>query len=884
MNSTRLFRFLMRLVPLDFRSDYGHDIEQAFRAQRRDARTRGEAARIWIITIGDLFRVGPREHLAQLRQDLQYGLRNMRRQPGFVATAVLTLAVGIGVNTAMFSVIYAVLLRPLPYAEPDRLVAVWNRWSGQAAGGHSDPEFLDLQERSKTMQLAAAAGDSVNISGAQGDADRIGAAYVTTNMFHVLEIPTLLGRGFLPQEEIEARNGVVVLSNEIWRARFNSSATVLGQTLVVDGRPHDIVGVMGEGARLPLEFGSDETAGIILPLPLNRAASRSERGGHYLQVYGRLNDGVSFESASAEMSTLLATLMREYPTEYDQGDFGTYIRPLRDDLLGHSKQTLTILIAAVVLVLLLACANVANLLLARGEARRSELAVRIALGASRFRIIRQLVTEALALSATCALVGLAVAAACQKLLLLWLSERAVTIPRLSEIALNMPVLLFTCALAIVTGLLFGLFPALQLSHVEVSDSLGYAGRGTTGGVRPHVRRLLVATQVGIAAVLLIASGLLLKSFAQVLQEPSGFVSSRVLTFRVSLPEARYPGLQEVSAFYTRLLQQIAALPGIDQVGASSGLPMSIASGDWSFDVEGRPTTGTKHAGKADWYVITPGYFESLWIRLVRGRLPQESDDERSAPVIFINETTANTVFSSENPIGKRIRLTNSTGPEQPWRTIAGVVGDVRQRGLDTPPRTEMFIPHTQFLHFAAGAQARSMTVVTRSSIKPEALMPSIRAELSRLDPQVPAAQVSDMETVVSRSVSDRRMLLMLIGVFGWISIVLAAIGLYGVMDYMVLQRRREIGVRIAFGASRRDVILMVLRQAMRMVALGIAGGVLAAAALGSVLASVLYQVSPRDVAIYAAAGALLVLIGLLGSYLPARRAWRVDPTEALRLS
>jgi putative ABC transport system permease protein len=476
------------------------------------------------------------------------------------------------------------------------------------------------------------------------------------------------------------------------------------------------------------------------------------------------------------------------------------------------------------------------------------------------------------------------AAACQKLLLLWLADRAVTIPRLSEIALNFPVLLFTCALAIVTGLLFGLFPAFQLSRVEVSESLSYAGRGTTFGVRPHVRRLLVVTQVGIAAVLLIASGLLLKSFAQVLQEPSGFVSSRVLTFRVSLPETTYQGLQEISAFYTRLLQQIETLPGVDQVGASSGLPMSIASGDWSFDVEGRPTTGTKHAGKADWYVVTPGYFESLRIRLVSGRLPQTSDDERSAPVIFINETTAKTVFPNENPIGKRIRLTNSTGPEQPWRTIAGVVGDVRQRGLDTPPRTEMFIPHTQFLHFAAGAQARSMTVVTRTNIKPDALMPSIRAELSRLDPQVSAAQVSDMETVVSRSVSDRRMLLMLIGIFGWISIMLAGIGLYGVMDYMVLQRRREIGVRIAFGASRRDVISMILRQAMRMVALGIAAGVLAAMALGSILASVLYQVSPRDVAIYAAAGALLVLIGLLGSYLPALRAWRVDPTEALRAS
>jgi len=534
------------------------------------------------------------------------------------------------------------------------------------------------------------------------------------------------------------------------------------------------------------------------------------------------------------------------------------------------------------MVLLLACANVTNLMLARGESRRGELAIRTALGASRLRIVRQLFTEALVLASIGALAGLALAAACQKLLLLWMAEGAVELPRLDQVALNLPVLFFTAALAVLTAVLFGLIPALQVSRVQVSESLADGARGATGGGRRFARRALVAAQVTMATVLLIASVLLVKSLLRVLQEPTGFASERVLTFRLSLPEARYPGLQEVAGFYTRLVDQVSTLPGVEAAGASTGLPMSVASGDWSFDIEGRPRVDGKRPGRADWYVVTPGYFESLRIRLVRGRLPQPSDDGRSAPVIFLNETSARTMFPNEDPIGKRVRLTNTTGREQPWRTIAGVVADVRTHGRETPPRTEMYIPHTQFLHFAAGAQARAMTVVARTAMEPLALLPSVRAELARLDPMIPIADARDMETVVARSVADRRMLVTLIGGFGWLALLLAAIGVYGVMDYSVRQRTREIGVRIAVGAPRGAVLTLIVGQALRMVAVGIVAGLAAAALFGSALASLLYQVQPRDASAFALAGVVLALIGVGASYLPARRAAKVDPVAALR--
>jgi putative ABC transport system permease protein len=883
MSSSRTFQFLLKLLPKDFRSHYGAEMEGVFREQRDAAGTTPAVAQVWATTARDIFSVGLKEHMEQFGQDVRYALRDMRRKPGFIVAAVLTLAVGIGVNAAMFSVLYSVLLRPLPYASPERLVAVWNQWQGQAAGGFSDPEYLDISERSRTMNIAAMTSGAVAIAGDHGDAEREVAGYVTTNMLQVLGTAPMLGRGFVSEEELAGRNHVVILTEALWHKRFNGAHDVVGKTLLVDSTPYVVLGVLSSQVRLPIDFKSDEPVGVILPLEIDRAASRDKRGGHYLQLVGRLNDGQTLGAASAEMNNLYVQMKREYASEYDIPGFAGYLQPLRDDLLGRSRQTLLILCLAVSLVLLLACANVANLMLARGESRRSELAIRIALGASRFRIVRQLVTEGLVLSLAGALVGVALAAICQSVLLHWAANGAVQLPRMRDLSLNVPVLAFTFVLALLTPLLFGLFPALPVTRAAVSDVLSGGGRGSSGYMRPHVRRALMTVQVTIATVLLIASGLLLKSFVRVLQQPSGIRSDHVLTFRVSLPEATYPGVHEISTFYTRLIDNIAPLPGVQSAGASSGLPMAVASGDWSFDIEGRPIVNTKHPGKADWYVVTPGYFESLGISLVSGRLPQASDDESAPPAVFLNETAAKSIFKGENPIGKRMRLTSSTGRPQPWRTIAGVVHDVRQRGLDSPPRPEMYIPHTQFLHFSATGQARSMSIVARSAVDPLTLMPTIRARLASLDPMVPAAQVREMNEVVKLAVADRRMTLDLIGSFGVLALSLALIGVYGVMNYTILQRTREIGVRIALGASRRRVQALIVKDGLRLIVIGIIAGLIVARLFSRVLGSLLFEVKTNDAMVFALVGVVVAAIALLGIYLPARKGSGMDPVVALRV-
>jgi putative ABC transport system permease protein len=561
------------------------------------------------------------------------------------------------------------------------------------------------------------------------------------------------------------------------------------------------------------------------------------------------------------------------------GGFGITVVDLRDDLLGASRPVLLILAGAVALVLLLASANVANLMLARGEAQRRDLAVRTALGASRFRIVRQVLTESCLLGTLGAMAGIAFAAWCQQLML---AISSTALPRLTDVSINGPMLVFAATLGMLTGILFGAIPAWQISRADVGECLKDGGRsGTT--TRTRVRRALVVGQVTIAVILLVAGGLLLKSFARVMSQPIGIDPSRVLMLRVSLPEARYPGLPRVSGYFTRLLDSLRTLPGVESAGAGSGLPLAYASGDWSFDIEGRALLRNgQHPGRADWYVVTLGYFESLGIPLIRGGLPSASDTEDASRAVFINETTARAMFPNQDPIGRRILLTRTRGPEQPWRTIAGIVADVRQRGLDQPVRAELFIPYRQFLHLSAGGQARVMSVVVKTSAEPTDLGSSIRARLREVDPEVPAAQIRDMNTVLTESVADRRLNLVLIGAFALLALGLAAIGLYGVLAYNVAQRTHEMGVRLAIGASRASVLALVIAEALQLVVSGIALGVTAALLFGGVMSALLFDVSARDRSALAIAGALLLAAGLLASYLPARRAMRVDPIVALR--
>src|SRR6185436_14485891 len=586
-------------------------MEQVFREQQREAGGRLARTAVWMHAIADLAAIGPREHLTQLQQDLRYALRGMRRNPGFVAVAVVTLALGIGTNTAMFSVVHAVLLRPLPYADPDRLVALYNRMDGNPELALSDPEYLDYAERTRTLAVAATAVNFVNLTGGTIESERVLGGIVTTNAFDVLGVQPALGRSFRPEDAVPGAPRALILTDRLWKRRYHADPAIVGTTIMVNGDRQEVVGVMPASFTLPAEFGSDQPVSMLLPLTLDAAAPRSRRGGHYLAAIARLKPGVALEAASADMAGVIAGLKREYPEQHTQPNWGILLRPLRADLVGPSRPILLTLVAAVGLVLLMTCANVANLLLARGEVRRRELSVRTALGASRFRLVRQLLTESCVLALAGAALGLLVAAACQRLVLM---IDPTTLPRVADMRLSVPVLLFTIALAVGTGLVFGLIPAVQISREDVNEALTAGGRGATGGLRGRVRAALVVAQVAVAVALLVAAGLVVRSFVNLVRVPSGIRADHVLTMRVSLPTVRYPSQRDVGVFFDALLDRIRALPGAHIAGAATGLPLSVASGDWSFDVDGRAIEGRRHFGAADWYAITPGYFEALGIR------------------------------------------------------------------------------------------------------------------------------------------------------------------------------------------------------------------------------------------------------------------------------
>lgn len=880
MKPDRWYSALLRLLPFDFRFDYGREMTQVFGEQHRDAESAGRrsVARLWRQALVEVVRIAPREHLAQLAQDARHALRTMRTHRVWSAAALVTLALGIGANTAVFGLVWTVLLKPLPYHEPDRLVALWNRWKGAPQATLSDPELLDYAERSRWMGIAAHAVGTLNLGGI-GEPERLPGAFVTTNLLDVLGVAPALGRGFRTDEEREGNGRVVLLSDGLWRRRFAGDPGVVGRRVSVDGEPFEVVGVLPAGFRFPIDLRrSGAPAELAVPLTLDRAASRSKRGGHYLQAVARIAPGVPLERATAEIEGVLAGLVREYPDQHDQGGFGVWLAPLQDDLVGPTRPVLLILAAAVGLVLVITCANVAGLLLARSEARRQELAVRSALGADRFRLVRQLMTEAAVLAAGGALLGLAVAVAILRAVTLLAPA---SLPRLDEATLDLPVLAFTMGAAGLAALAFGALPALQISRAGVAEVLGETARGSVGG-RSGLRRVLVAAQVAVALVLLAGAGLLAKSFARVRSVPAGFESESVLSLRLNAPEVRYRDRDQVTAFFARLLADVRALPGVRSAGAGSGLPLAVSSGDWSFDVEGRPLAGARHHGAADWYVVTPGYFETLRIRLVRGRLPAEGDAPAARAVILINEAAAQQFFPGEDPIGRRVLLSRSRGFEQPWREIVGIVGDVRQRGLDRPARAEMYVAHAQFQHFSPGVQARGLSLVVRTDSPPLALAGAVRAAVRRLDPEVPVSQVASMDTVVAGSLADRRRDVALIGGFAVLSAVLAAIGLYGLVATTVAGRVREIGVRMALGAARAQVAWLVLGQALRLVAQGAAVGLVLAPLATLALRGMLFEVSPRDLAVLGGVTTLLLAIGAAASLVPALRAARLDPMTALR--
>ena len=813
--------------------------------------------------------------LDHLRRDLTAAVRGLRRAPGFAAAAVATLALGIGATATIFTVVNAVLLAPLPYAEPERRVMLWNSWPGFDKTWLSEQETVDYRRLSRTLAAVAAwSTGQANLTGA-GDPVRIGYAQVTPNTFTVLGAQPLAGRTFGEGEDREGADRVAVLSHRLWQAAFGGAPDVVGRTLYLDGAARTIVGIMPPGFQLPTDFGEDAAEPTQLWVPLFLDPASTDRGNHGYYGAARLAPGATPEQASAELRTMAADWTREglYPASWD---FHTYAVPLEQEVRGAIRPVLLLLVAAVACLLLIACANVANLLLARAEGRQREMAVRAAIGAGPWRLATQLLTEGVVLALLGTVCGLALAFAAAQAI------RAIdpaSLPRLGVVGLDGRALAFTALVGAATTLLFGFAPMLRATRVQLTDALRDGSvSATAGGRRQRLRRLLVITETALAVILVTGAGLMIRSVDALQRVELGFDPANVLTMRVALPAATYETPEAVVNVYERLLERVRALPGVERAGLMRSLPLGATIGDWGLAVEGYVPPEQGVNPKGDWQVISTGALEALGERLVRGRLFTEADGMGAPPVALINETMARTYWPGQDPVGRRIR---QGGPQRPWITIVGIVGDVRHNGLEVAIKEKFYRPHGQFAD-TTGSAIRNMNVVVRTAGDPLALAAPIRAEVRAIDPSLPVASVRTMEEVVAGSMAQPRLAGSVLLLFAALALLLAAVGLYGVLAYVVSERRLEIGIRMAIGADAGDVRRMVLRQGLALAAAGLAIGTLVSLGLGRVIQGLLHGVSPHDPATFAVVPAVLVAAALLASWLPARRATRVAPIVALK--
>ncbi|MFL5580763.1 MAG: ADOP family duplicated permease [Gemmatimonadaceae bacterium] len=803
--------------------------------------------------------------LDDVTRDVRYGVRSLRRAPAFVAVAVLCLGLGIGANAAIFSVVDAVLLRPLPYAEPERLVRAYESmrsWGPNSTGSVSWMNYLQWRTDSRSFEeLVAYLGGSADMQG-RGEPERIRRVASTDNLFRTLGVKPLLGRTFLPGEEERGRDGVAVIGEAFWRRRFDGDPEVLGRTVVIDGAPRTIVGVMPTTFNFP---AGARPYDVWLPWE-PWGGARNNRGNHLLAVIGRLKPGVTAAQADADLKHVAARLEKLYPNE--QADRIALARPLAEDVLGRARPQLLVLLGAVGLVLLIACANVANLLLARATARRREVAVRLALGASRARLVRQFLVESLLLAAGGALAGVLFArwslSAMRPLV-----EGA--LPRADQITIDTPVLLYLLAAAVASGVLFGLVPALQSSRADVRDYLGEGAKGTSGGAQTRLRAGLVVAEIALSLVLLVGAGLLMRGFVKLRATPSGLDPHNVLTVRVGISD-KVPSAERTTRFYGPVLERVRAIPGVVSAGLITLLPIQDAWTNGGYTVEGEPTPEPGKEPIAEMRMTSPGFYRSLGIPLVAGRDFEASDAATGG--VVVNQAFVKRHFKNgENPIGRRVNIYGAARP------IVGVVGDVRQAGLDRDPLVEV---HGYFNDTTNTGWLDEMTIVLKTTVPPGSITNAVRDAVRQVDPNQPMFRVQTMDEVIAQSLVGRRLNLWLLGIFAGVALVLAAAGLYGVIAYLVAQRTREIGIRMALGAQTRDVVRLVVGQGARLAALGVAVGLAGAWALTRLLASMLYGVSARDPLTFALVPAVLATVALLATWLPARRAARVDPLLAIR--
>jgi len=801
-------------------------------------------------------------------QDIRYGWRMLAKRSAFTVIAVLTLGLGIGANTAVFSVFYGVLMRPLPYPQPERLV-----WTSAAslhtgrvyAGAISPPDFVDYRTRSTVFEHLAAfiSGDST-LTGS-GEAERIPSAAVSSGFFETLGVNPALGRAILPDDEQVEWPQVVVLSHSFWQSRFGGDPHVIGRATVLDGRKMTIVGVMPAGFEFP------QGARLWNPLPF-KLDEMNVRRFHFLRVIGRLKAGVTQQQAQAQMTSVNLALEKMYPDS--NTDFGSKLVSLQEKLVGDMRPTLRVLLAAVGLVLLIACANVAQLLLARASTRHNEIAIRASLGASSGRLTRQLLTESLLLGLLGGTLGVLLALAGLHGLT---ATNPTNIPRLDQVHLDLRALTFTAVLSILTGLVFGLAPARRSSKLEVTETLKEGGRGPSPGRSHHqLHHVLVSAELAVSLVLLIGAALMIRSLLQLQNVNPGFEQASVLSLQVSLP--RFPTNQvdpsRDPAFFSQLLDRLRAVPGVQYVGLISELPLTGQENDTYFTIEDRPPSSPVRRPDEDARVTSADYFRAMGIALLAGRYFTEADDHNAARVAIVSQSFVHKYLPNQNPLGQHLVIDFGI----PFRCeIVGVVGDVRHRSMASPPTPTMYVPYGQRGLSGAGAN-----VVIRSGTPRLTLLSAVRREVQGLDKDVPVYGVHAMPDLVWQSVARPRFRTVLLGSFAGIALLLAAAGIYGVVSYWVTQRTHEIGVRVALGASRRDVMKLVLGQELIWALSGVAAGLAAAFALVRFISSLLYEVRPVDPLSFLTVPILLLSVALVASCIPARRATRVDPIVALR--
>jgi len=795
--------------------------------------------------------------LANILRDTRYAIRQLARTPGFTVVAILTLALGIGASSAIFSVVNGVLLRPLAYPQPDELVRVHELLQKFGRFSVAPATFLDWRQQNTVFEhIAAFNATGATLVGSTG-AERLAGGLVSWDMFDLLKVTPALGRTFSADEAVPGKDTVIILSHRMWQQRFGGDTAILGRSVTLSGAPVTVIGVM------PATFAFMPEAEFWRPLAF---AANPTRGGHFLAVIARLKPGVTVQQAGAEIKTISERLAVQYP-EHSANESAEVIG-LQENVVAGIRPALLTLLAAVTVVILIACANVANLLLVRASVRGKEIAIRTALGAGRRRLVLQMLSESIVLALAGGSLGLLLAylaiAPIQTL-------SAGSIPRAADIAIDRSVLLFALGVSLATGILFGLAPAWQASRSTIGSVLKEGGRSSTASTGRWVRNGLLVAEVAMSIVLLVGAALLLRSFARVTSVDPGFRPEHVLSFRVALPATSYPESSHRIAFFARLLEGLEALPNVSAAGMTQSLPMR---GDYvlSFTIQGQPEPKPNEGPSANYRVASPNYFKALGIPLLHGRTFTVRDGEKAPKVAVVDQKFVDRHFPDRDPIGQGIDIGNGTDG---FYEIVGVVGSIRDASLEANPAPTMYIPFDQ-------APFSAMAVVARTAGDPTALAASVRQTIQGIDRTLPAFAMTPLATVVSESVAERRFSMLLLGLFAFIALFLAAVGLYGVVAYSVSQRTQEIGLRMAIGAQRSDVLRLVVGGGMRLAVAGVALGIACALALARLVATMLYEVTPFDPASYSITALVLLAVAALACYVPARRAMRVDPIVALR--